>query len=519
MDSLITVINRTDLYGLQKVNIDQLVYCSNDNTIYHLIDISRKNKKDGWEQVSAVPTNATINIIGGAYLTQATADLRYVRYQTSSIHPDQTIYGNIHVIGSITASGEIAAFTGVIASSWWDSMPYATATTVGGIKVGSNLTIDANGVLNASGGAGATNWGLIGGTLADQTDLSVALGLKSDTSHTHALTSTTASGLTAGHFLKAINATTFGFAVHGLTYTDVGALSATGVAVDSSKLENHSASYFQVALVNPVTRTGTPVNDQIAVFTSASVIEGTNGITYDGTTLSITGNIIATGEISAFTGSAPTDWWDSMPLATTTTIGGLQLDGSIAHFFRGDGTWVSITSGTFDHSALSNLTYALSGHTGFLPDTHLTDFTHANIAHGETAYGWGNHASGGYASLVTPNFSTYLTINSTRAITYTHWGYSVVYPVLMLGASSGTQTISFGYDPIGNANDSFAGDGREILFRNGVQFVTPNAANDNFYLINLVLKDGNVGIGRIPATYKLEVDGDIMATGDVIAYA
>ena len=43
----------------------------------------------------------------------------------------------------------------------------------------------------------------------------------------HALTAHPASGLTAGHFLKATDATTFGFAAHGLTATDVGAMSAT----------------------------------------------------------------------------------------------------------------------------------------------------------------------------------------------------------------------------------------------------------------------------------------------------
>lgn len=37
--------------------------------------------------------------------------------------------------------------------------------------------------------------------------------------------------------------------------------------------------------------------------------------------------------------------------------------------------------GTTDHAALTNLDFASSGHTGFLPDTHLTDFAHADIAH------------------------------------------------------------------------------------------------------------------------------------------
>ena len=39
------------------------------------------------------------------------------------------------------------------------------------------------------------------------------------------------------------------------------------------------------------------------------------------------------------------------------------------------------TSGVSDHALLTNLAYATSGHTGFLPDTHLTDFVHADIVH------------------------------------------------------------------------------------------------------------------------------------------
>ena len=45
----------------------------------------------------------------------------------------------------------------------------------------------------------------------------------------------TVSGLTIGHFLKATGATTFGFAAHGLTYSDVGAdVSGAAAAVQSN---------------------------------------------------------------------------------------------------------------------------------------------------------------------------------------------------------------------------------------------------------------------------------------------
>jgi len=48
-----------------------------------------------------------------------------------------------------------------------------------------------------------------------------------------------------------------------------------------------------------VSNTGTPLNDQIAVWTSSAVIEGTSGLTYNGTTLAVTGSITATGNVSS----------------------------------------------------------------------------------------------------------------------------------------------------------------------------------------------------------------------------
>ena len=50
----------------------------------------------------------------------------------------------------------------------------------------------------------------------------------------------TVSGLTAGHFLKATGTTAFGFAVHGLTYSDVGA-DVSGAA--TSAVSGHESTY------------------------------------------------------------------------------------------------------------------------------------------------------------------------------------------------------------------------------------------------------------------------------------
>jgi len=40
--------------------------------------------------------------------------------------------------------------------------------------------------------------------------------------------------------------------------------------------------------------------------------------------------------------------------------------------------------------------YDVAGTASGLMSTHNSTYTHANIANGQTAYGWGNHASAGY---------------------------------------------------------------------------------------------------------------------------
>lgn len=93
-----------------------------------------------------------------------------------------------------------------------------------------------------------------------------------------------------------------------------------------------------------------------------------------------------------------------------------------------------------------------------------------------------------------------------HALTPTGWGYSPnFYRVVMVGAASGNETVSIGYDPSGNPDATFSGHGQEVLFRRGVQFVTPNAANTGFNLSNLVLLDGNVGIGTNSPAAPLHV--------------
>jgi hypothetical protein len=79
---------------------------------------------------------------------------------------------------------------------------------------------------------------------------------------------------------------------------------------------------------------------------------------------------------------------------------------------------------------------------------------------------------------------------TTKAAYTSNFGYSSSYKTLVLGNEYLT-TISMGVDVSGNASGSFngQGEGREVLFRNNVGFITPNAAN-NSYLNVMQLTDG-----------------------------
>ena len=108
--------------------------------------------------------------------------------------------------------------------------------------------------------------------------------------------------------------------------------------------------------------------------------------------------------------------------------------------------------------------------------------------------------------------------NVVTGVRATEFGYSSAYQVTQVGDTSGNKSVSIAYDPSTNTSGSFTGNGSEVLFRNGVEFMTPNSGNTGFHNNVLVMKDGNVGIGDNNPTQKLSVNGNIKVDAGFTGY-
>jgi len=139
----------------------------------------------------------------------------------------------------------------------------------------------------------------------------------------------------------------------------------------------------------------------------------------------------------------------ALPADASGTAGDLYIliDGASQTWYRHDGTnFISMTGsgggGTTDHSALDNLAYADSGHTGFASTTTVTD----HIADTADPHGSAMSISG---SLTVGNGTSDATITRTATSTLTLASYTVIIPT----AATPTATIATGtlwYDS--NAN-------------------------------------------------------------------
>lgn len=132
----------------------------------------------------------------------------------------------------------------------------------------------------------------------------------------------------------------------------------------------------------------------------------------------------------------------------------------------------------------------------------LSSSTLSDIANGATAYGWGNHASAGYAAdsgvvhkagaEEITGIKTFTQYQNMRGINLDSSG-----DIHVLNTENGNYYLGYG---AGNANGGF----------NLINF-----KDDTYTPLITGLDNGNVGIGNYTPAYKLDVAGDAYASGRI----
>ena len=112
---------------------------------------------------------------------------------------------------------------------------------------------------------------------------------------------------------------------------------------------------------------------------SASVAESTISVTAtpgagitvststDPVSVAVTGQTVTASITSPATVSVAVT---ETPVSVTVTAGLGDAPANGSTYGRNNNAWAAIAAGVTDHAALSNLSYAAAGHTGFSPDTH-----------------------------------------------------------------------------------------------------------------------------------------------------
>lgn len=242
-----------------------------------------------------------------------------------------------------------------------------------------------------------------------------------------------------------------------------------------------------------------------------------------------------TGKPSTFTPSAHTH------SAADITSGVFATDRlgtgtpSSSNYLRGDGTWASVTSAnngtltlstgtgltgsaTFTANQSTNSTFTVSPVFGTTAGT-IAQGNDSRINNGQTAYGWGNHASAGYA--LSSALSNYAPINNP---TFT----GLVTAPTFVGSLSGNATTAtklqtartiagVSFDGTTNIDIPFANLSSKptTLSEYGITGLTTNYLtkwNGSTIVNSQIFDNGtNVGIGKTPS-YKLDVEGVINVT-------
>ena len=280
-------------------------------------------------------------------------------------------------------------------------LPVAGASTLGGVKVGSGLSVAGDGTLSATGGV----WGSITGTLSSQSDLNAALAARALTSGTLAqfaattsaelagvLTDETGSG---GGFVRATGPTLTGTVTisgpggGGRALVLAGGFSSTSTTDPILRLTTPAAANAGGTVVLDLVSANNPVGTTYSLTQSGAV--GCTGLQVSSAT-TLTGNLAVTTTPSAFRLAS------NIALAWSSDANaGLSADTALARNAAGVVEINNGTAGTLRDLTLRNLT--ASGtvtvqQSGGAPGTD--DATHV---HNGSAYTITNRDAGGLSHI------------------------------------------------------------------------------------------------------------------------
>lgn len=146
-----------------------------NDSITYIIDSFTLSTVEGKDESQSVGFNETDPIFTNSAAANITQSL--IDSWNAKVDRWETWDSNLLVNGKAEASNFI--FTGTGAGG---SLPIATNSILGLVKIGAGLSVDGNGLLTANNQGTVQNWGDIGGTLSNQNDLQNALNSKADSS-------------------------------------------------------------------------------------------------------------------------------------------------------------------------------------------------------------------------------------------------------------------------------------------------------------------------------------------------